>query len=142
MPSATIFEIGAADRARRADLGDRRRQLAEVEEQDARAAPARMRRSAASSVSVDGQLVIQLQLADDPLDAVERRLIVQDGEDALALGLERSRGTRRFHSLGSGSCSATGGAPAPPVSPPPPPPVDAAKGEAVGVGGGLTLSVI
>ena len=66
-------------------------EFAEVDEQDARREPERMRRNAASSVSVDGELVIQLQLADDPLDAIDRRLLVEDGEDALALGFERSR---------------------------------------------------
>ena len=42
---------------------------------------------------LDDQLVVELQLADDALDAIERRLILQDRDDAFAIGLlARKRG--------------------------------------------------
>ena len=50
------------------------------------AAPSRMRRRAAFERRLEDQLVIELKLADDPLDPIEGRLILEDGDDAFAIG--------------------------------------------------------
>jgi hypothetical protein len=90
VPSTTSFR-STPPTARGADLSDRRRRFAEVDQQDARCRT----RTDAPQRSVErigyGEFVIQLQLTDDPLDPIDRRRLVEDGEDALALGFERGR---------------------------------------------------
>ena len=83
------LEVGAADRTRCAEFGDRRRRLAEVDDQHARTHPIVNTPQRRIERRLETQLVVQLQFADDALDAIERRLIVHDGKHACPVGLAR-----------------------------------------------------
>ena len=139
MPSTTSFRsapptaraaltsaIGAVDSPRSIEQDARRRARADAPQR-------RVERIG------DRELVIQLQLADDPLDPIDRRRLLEDGEDALAFGLRahwkrddfitglrpplQRRARRRRTAAAIAAASATAGR--------------AANGEAVGVGGGF-----
>ena len=69
-------------------------EFGEIEDQDARRGPLADAPQRGIERRLEGQLVVELQLADDPLDAVEGRLILEDGDDALAIRLLSARRRR------------------------------------------------
>jgi hypothetical protein len=95
------LQLGAADRPRRADLGNRRARLRKIQQQN----PRHGTRADPSQRSVervgDDQLVVQLQLADHLLHPIEHRLMLHHGEDTFAYGLGRSRRARCPHKKAS-----------------------------------------
>src|SRR5262249_61565185 len=74
-----------------AELSNRCRRVAQVENQDARALALADAPQCRVERRLEAQLVIQVQLAHDRLNALERGLILKDGDDAYALGLLRGR---------------------------------------------------
>ena len=85
------LEIGAADRPRGAELGNRRGRFGEIHNEDARERPLADLSQGGFERRFEGQVVIELLITDASLDPVEGRLILQDGDDAFAIRLLRGR---------------------------------------------------
>jgi hypothetical protein len=75
----------------RAELRDRRGRIAEVDDQNARAFALAHPPQCRIERRLEAQLVIQVQLTNDRLDAFEGRLILKDSDNTHALGLLRGR---------------------------------------------------
>src|SRR5207244_3538451 len=85
------LEIGAADRARGAELGNRRGRFGEIHDEDARERPLADLSQGGFERRFEGQVVVELLITDASLDPVEGRLILRNGDDAFAIRLLRGR---------------------------------------------------
>src|SRR5262249_32646055 len=100
------LELGAADRPGSVDLGDWRGQIAEVEKQDSRRVTgANAPQRGVERVGND-EFVVHLHIAADPLQAINRLLLLHDGQTPRAFGLyrgERARCSLRGVSIANGN---------------------------------------
>src|SRR5262249_44293254 len=131
------LQLAATDRAGRAQFGDRRGRVGQVEDQDARIAAFANAAQRGVERRLEGQIVVELQFADDALDAVERCLVLQDRDYALAVGASSGRG-------GGADCACCSHGVLPDVPPVPAPGacvVGAAIGPTAVADGNCTLSV-
>src|SRR6202035_5833949 len=74
------LDLLATHRTRRAELGDRRGRIAQVDDQNARAFALAHPPQCRIERRLEAQLVIQVQLTNDRLDAFEGRLILKDSD--------------------------------------------------------------
>ena len=81
------LKVAAADRTSRAELGDRRVGITEIENEDARLVPFTNAPQGRIECGFEAQLVFEVQLTDDALHPLEGWLILQDRHDTFALGL-------------------------------------------------------
>ena len=85
------LDVLATHSAGRAELGDRRRRIAEIDDQNARILTLAHPPQCRIERCLKAQLVIQVQLTDDRLDAFEGGLILKDRDNAHVLGFLRGR---------------------------------------------------
>jgi hypothetical protein len=84
--------LGTGHGPRRADLGDRRRRLRQVEDQHAGLHALAHAPQRGIEARLDDQFVVELQFSGDALNPVQRRLVLKDGDDAFAFDLPSGGG--------------------------------------------------